>query len=54
MAARNADSQNGDMLASSTLLIGQVMPQPNTASARPAIPRAIDGAVVNLSGRRFS
>ena len=41
MAARNDDSQNGDMLASSTLLIGHVRPQPVTASARPAMPWAI-------------
>src|SRR5688572_10449534 len=41
MAARNADSQNGEMSASSTLLIGQVRPQPSTASARPAMPWAV-------------
>ena len=50
MAARNADSQNGDMLASSTLLIGQVTPQPSTASARPAIPRVIDGVCATAPG----
>src|SRR5262245_14326771 len=56
MAARNADSQNGEMLASSTLLIGQVMPQPSTASARAAIPRVIDGEFNNSSavGARHS
>ena len=50
MAARNADSQNGEMSASSTLLIGHVRPQPSTASARPAIPWAIDGATATLNG----
>ena len=41
MAARNADSQNGEISASSTLLIGQVRPQPSTASARPTMPWAV-------------